>query len=234
MPGYRQYGAAVTPESGFSLSQLAGVTPRPRRPWLIPLLCAAAVIVLGIVAAIAYSAGRASVPRAALPAAVSSPTATAASAASPSTPTPSPTGGGQAAHRLGERVVSVDGTVDMTVFAYKQPVAKSAPPPDGEKGYVWGAAEVRVCVRQPSDPPVGVSEGPWSVVYTDGAIVEPSSSKYDSFPRPEYPVVGDRIIRPGRCVRGWIVFPVPAGKRPSLVEYAPESEPLPMSWRTAG
>ncbi|MGW3607734.1 hypothetical protein [Micromonospora sp. NPDC005161] len=47
---------------------------------------------------------------------------------------------------------------------------------------------------------------------------------------PEYPW-GEKELAPGRCVRGWITFPVPAKKRPVFVEYAAESETVPPRWR---
>ena len=52
------------------------------------------------------------------------------------------------------------------------------------------------------------------------SLAKASSTGYRQFPQPEYPF-GDHALAWGRCVRGWITFPVPADKRPTMVEYQP-------------
>jgi hypothetical protein len=60
---------------------------------------------------------------------------------------------------------------------------------------------------------------PWTLAYEDGTRIEPSSSTWDDFPKPEYPF--ETKLTPGRCVRGKLVFPVPENDWPHTVVYAP-------------
>jgi hypothetical protein len=146
------------------------------------------------------------------------------------TPAPSPT---DLTYPLGKRVALADGLVDAAALRYRQPVAAGAPRPDGQPGYEWAAAEVRVCLRKkPADgKPLAVSEEPWELVYPDGGAAEPSSVKYVDFPLPQYPIVPDRPMKVGRCTKGWITFAVPKGRRPSVISYAPEGATETTDWK---
>jgi hypothetical protein len=106
----------------------------------------------------------------------------------------------------------------MTAYRYRQPVAKSAPEPDGQPGYEWGALDVKVCAAADA-PESAISNEPWTLRYADATGAGPSSTGYDSFPKPEY-IWGEEQLRPGSCVRGWITFPVPEKQRPVTAEYA--------------
>jgi hypothetical protein len=181
----------------------------------------AAVLVVGAsIAAYAVTAKTAVTP--AVAAAVTS------SAAAPATTAaaPSPTPPVEQLLAMG-RTATPDPQASATVYAYKQPVARSATRPE-QAGYTWGAADVKVCA---SKEPVGnqagisVSHGPWVLAYADSTEAEPSSVGYQQFPLPEYPW-GDHDLAWGRCVRGWIVFPVPSDKRPAAVEYRPQDDPV--------
>lgn len=109
-------------------------------------------------------------------------------------------------------------TVTVAVYAYRQPSAPSAPKPD-TAGYVWGSADVQVCVKAiQGDTEIGVSWRPWALIYPDGAVVQPSNIGYRQFPTPGYPN-DDRAVPAGRCVRGWVTFEVPATSRPAMVEH---------------
>lgn len=155
-----------------------------------------------------------------------SPAATSASP-SPAAPT-SPAG--PVTHALGE-TVSFD-IASATVYSYKQPVAAGAPTPD-QDGYVWGAVDLKVCAIHPdaNTQTAYVNQVPWSLVYADSTLAQPSSVGYRQFPQPEYPS-GDTTIAWGQCIRGWITFPVPAKSRPTMVEYHPEASPTIVFWRT--
>ncbi|MBM0255511.1 hypothetical protein [Micromonospora sp. 4G55] len=169
------------------------------------------------------------------PAAAPSPTPAAATSAAPTatavaTTSPSPTAAGDTPLALGKSRPSPDGAVVSTVFAYKQPVARSAPRPDEQPNFEWGAADIKVCVNKGYiENQIVVSNSSWALTYADDTQIEASSTGYDSFPKPEYPW-GEKALAPGRCVRGWITFPVPARKRPVFVEYAADSEPVPPRW----
>jgi hypothetical protein len=131
-------------------------------------------------------------------------------------------------YQFGKRVVKADGVTDATVLNYRQPV-RAFNPPD-QPGHVWAAAEVRVCVRK-AEPKTGLSEEPWGLVYADGATYGPSPTKWDDFPLPEYPISAEKATPAGRCVRGWIVFAVPKGKKPLYVEYATQGQVSPTDWK---
>ncbi|MFB8035887.1 hypothetical protein ACFC5Z_23650 [Streptomyces sp. NPDC056004] len=105
----------------------------------------------------------------------------------------------------------------VTVLSYQQPVksAASAAEESGAKGYVWAALEVKVCSTLGE---FTTSSQPWTLAYADGARIEPSSTTYDDFPKPEY--VEDAAVGPGDCSRGKIVFPVPGDQRPARAIYA--------------
>lgn len=107
----------------------------------------------------------------------------------------------------------------VAVLAYEQPVKSvgSAAEESGAKGYVWAALEVKVCSTLGE---FTTSSQPWTLAYADGARIEPSSTTYDDFPKPEY--VDDAALAPGDCSRGKIVFPVPGNQRPAKAIYAPE------------
>jgi hypothetical protein len=70
----------------------------------------------------------------------STPAQTSAAPTTPAAPSPSPDL--DAPRPFGTRLTSPTRYVDATVFGYKQPVAKTAPRPDEQPGFVWGAAEV--------------------------------------------------------------------------------------------
>jgi len=132
-------------------------------------------------------------------------------------------------HKLGQRVSKTDPTVNGTVFRYRQPVAESAPRPDEQPRYEWGAADVRVCATKDANPKNYITNSSWTLVYADDTVIEPSSTGYQQFPLPEYPW-GEEPLVPGRCVRGWITYPVPKGKRPVFVQWSPGEEPVPPRW----
>ncbi|MEU6965460.1 hypothetical protein [Streptomyces chrestomyceticus] len=105
-----------------------------------------------------------------------------------------------------------------TVLGYTQPVSSvgNAAEEAGEQGYVWSAVEAKVCVDKGT---LLTGHANWALAYEDGAVVQPSSSMYDDFPKPEYPI--ETTVKAGRCVRGKVVFPVPGSQRPSLVTFSP-------------
>jgi hypothetical protein len=117
--------------------------------------------------------------------------------------------------KLGAKAEGPNGT--SVAHAYKQPVATKAPKPEQE-GFEWGAADVEVCSKIAGY----LNNLSWTLVYADHTRIEASSVGYQQFPLPEYPT-GDTDITAGQCIRGWITYPVPAGKRPVSVHYQPQS-----------
>jgi hypothetical protein len=158
------------------------------------------------------------------------PTSQAATEQPSETPTPTP----EQPKTLGEawEWESDDGlSGSTTALSYKQGFHSvvSADEEFGTDGYVWAALEVKVCNDATSSEPISVSNVYWTLAYADGSVVEPSSSGYDDFPRPQFPM-GDTTLRAGRCLRGKIVFPVPGGQRPEAAVYAPEGLDVPIEW----
>jgi hypothetical protein len=142
--------------------------------------------------------------------------------AAPTSASPSPSTSAPPVHPLGTAVD--DNTngfrITATVHAYRQPSAPNTEKP--ADGGEWGSADVQVCIHAtPADVPATVSWRPWALVYTDGGVVKAADVEYGTFPKPQQPN-DDRVIPPGRCVRGWVTFPARAGTRPAMVEYQPQ------------
>lgn len=60
-----------------------------------------------------------------------------------------------------------------------------------------------------------MSVGAWSLEWADGTIAE---DKWSGLITAEYPYEA-RTLNPGKCVKGWIVFTVPAKSRPAVAVY---------------
>jgi hypothetical protein len=131
---------------------------------------------------------------------------------------PSPPG-----YLLGQPATADNGQVAATVFGYKQPVAG-----DGPGGSVWGGADVQVCVQHSAIFDVSISRGPWLLLSREGKTIPASLTDDPGFPQPVYPA-DHRRLHPGDCVRGWVVFAVPATERPAAVQYAPTGT-QPINW----
>jgi hypothetical protein len=209
-------GPAPVAEEPPNPQQIAPDKPRRRRTTAIAL-SAIAVVLVGaaiVAAALLLPRGGATGSATSADAAVSTPEP----AATPVRTTEAATTG--PSRRFGERAPAnaAGFSADVAVYGYRQPVAVAQVTPDPQ-GYVWAAADVEVCARAvpSSDDQISVSWLPWSLVYSDGSVVEASQITYAGFPKPAYPV--DRIVPVGRCVRGWVVFEAPGGKRPTMVEY---------------
>jgi hypothetical protein len=121
-------------------------------------------------------------------------------------------------HALGETVASSSGFVSVTVFSYEQPAAATVPP--DRSGDEWAAADIQTCAETGSVFQATVSNAPWSLSYPDGTAVTPTRTTAAQFPQPAYPS-SPRGLAPGQCLRGWVVFAVPAGRRPQVIRYAP-------------
>jgi len=205
-----------TPEEPLYLARMAG--PERRRTGLIIGIAAGAVLLIGATVAItlvATQSGSAPAdqqPR--TPAAAGTAATTGAAQATSAVPA---TTAAQAPGplKLGTKAEGPNGTA--IVYAYKQPVAGKAPKPD-QDGFEWGAADVEICSKIAGF----LNNLSWTLVYADHTRIEASNVGYQQFPLPAYPA-GDTDITAGQCVRGWITYPVPSGKRPVGVHYQPQS-----------
>ncbi|MEU5554107.1 hypothetical protein ABZ738_30470 [Micromonospora sp. NPDC047793] len=170
------------------------------------------------------------IPVAATPVATS-----AAPVAGPTSPSPtpapstSPTGDPYAPLTMGTSTTVADGAATATVYSYRHNVATTAPRPDEQPGFVWAAADVKVYAGKDVADGISVSNLPWTLVYADDTQYDASSIGYQQFPKPKYPW-GEKLLAPGRCVRGWITFPVPGKPRSVAVEYAPDDVLVAPRW----
>ncbi|MFC1416395.1 hypothetical protein [Streptacidiphilus cavernicola] len=128
------------------------------------------------------------------------------------------------------------GTVSgaTTVLSYQQHIAVDGPTPEdafgpSSRGDIWASLDVKVCSNPQSTAPIPVADTDWTLTYSDGTRIKPSGTGYDNFPKPAFPM-GDSTVQPGRCLRGKIVFPVPAAARPVLIDYTPGGMTVPEEW----
>lgn len=116
-------------------------------------------------------------------------------------------------------------------------VIKVRQPSEGIPDYLRGDAEatgatvlVRSCVRPGGDATVLSS---YNFVARDksGAVYEASSSSWEVWPpQPQYPF-GEREVRAGDCVQGWVLLTTPAGARVTSIELSDGSGGTAAEWR---
>jgi hypothetical protein len=161
-----------------------------------------------------------------------SPTAGAGTGATLPAPAPASTAPstGPSPHPLGQKVDTDHSFVEATVYSYRQPVGQGAPAPN-PGDYAWAAADVQTCAAASSIFSASANSLNWMVVYADDTEVDSARVTYPQFPRPLYPM-GQHRLKPGECVRGWIMFGVPAGAKPLVVRFAPFGAP-PVDWVAA-
>lgn len=195
-------------EQPFRLGQMAA--PR-RRAGLIVGVAVGAVVLVGATIGVTLLATRHPAGAPVAPQAQTAVETTAAAAVVPSATSTAPVKpvvlalGGKAE---GAKVAAV-------AYAYKQPVAAKATKPD-QDGFEWGAADVEVCPKMDGY----LNNLNWVLVYADHTRIEASNVIYQQFPAPEYPAADTDVVA-GQCVRGWITYAVPAGKKPASVHYQP-------------
>ncbi|GAA5188418.1 hypothetical protein GCM10023322_39070 [Rugosimonospora acidiphila] len=129
-------------------------------------------------------------------------------------------------HAIGETVTANNGFISATVFGYDQPAAAAMAP--DRPGDEWAAADIQTCAESGSVFEATVSDGPWSLRYPDDSSIVATRTSSAQFPKPAYPS-SPQSLRPGQCLRGWVVFAVPAGKRPQIIRYAPQGA-TPVDW----
>lgn len=158
-------------------------------------------------------------------------TSTPATEATSQTPTTAPEASASKPLTLGDTHTwenaedAVSGT--SAALSYQQGIKSvgSAAEQSGTPGYVWAALELKVCSTKGL---FAATTTPWTLSYADGARVEPSSSTWDDFPKPQFPV--ETKLTPGKCVRGKVVFAVPGNSRPQSAVYAPAGFDTPVEW----
>ena len=159
-----------------------------------------------------------------------SPSAEPAAETSEPTPVPEDTATHQMVLKMGTewQFTADDGiSGSITVIDYKQGIKSVGDAAEeGATGYQWAYVELKTCSTTGT---FTVDVTPWTLAYEDGSRVEPSSTTYGDFPKPEYPF--ETTLTAGRCVRGKLVFSVPGGNTvPQNVVYAPPGIDVPQEW----
>jgi hypothetical protein len=145
------------------------------------------------------------------------------------TPSPTPTYTGPL--KLGSARTLTDPNTQfrVTVYAYRQPLHSQFPPE--RHGTTYAGADVKYCNLK-SGQATSVSWGPWSLEYSDDTTVDAVDEwSAEWFDVSLYPAVG-KTVPVGRCVRGWILFAAPKGKRPVRIMYSPDGDgtaPIPVT-----
>ncbi|WP_405438180.1 hypothetical protein [Streptomyces anulatus] len=154
---------------------------------------------------------------------------------SPTAPGPTPEPEPQTTFAIGETADIDDEpnnvSFSATVIAYTQPVKGPQAPTEDLGGDAWATAEIKVC--NVKGETFTVSQFPWSLAYEDGTRVEVSGLNGGDLPKPEFPT-NDVSVKPDRCVRGKIPFPVQSDTRPQYIVYAPDALDEPLEWTVPG
>jgi len=204
-------------EEPFTLSQMAA-PPRRRTGLIVGIAAGAAALVAATVGVtLAVTRQPAAAP---LAVAQQTPTPTPPTSGNVSTATTAPasassatTPEGPSLLKFGAKAVGPRSTT--VAYAYKQPVASNAPKPDVE-GFEWGAVDIEVCAMVAGT----ITRINWHLTYADHTVIDPSNVGYSGFPAPAFPW-DERDIAAGGCIRGWLTFAVPHGKKPLTVQYLP-------------
>jgi hypothetical protein len=65
--------------------------------------------------------------------------------------------------------------------------------------------------------PFTVGPHPWSIATSDGSTFTAASLSWGNDPKPQYP--NGPIVTAGQCVKGWLLFEIPAGTVITSVRY---------------
>lgn len=154
-----------------------------------------------------------------------------ATAAKTATAPATPNAGADGVLKMGTKKTIDDDANDVhiTVQAveYQQPYKGPQPqkPDATQGGDIWATASIKVCnIRGPI---INVSPTPWALAYEDGTSIESTGLSGGDLPKPEFPM--DRPVKAGRCAAGLIAYPVPHGKTPERIVYAPDGTD-PIEW----
>ncbi|MGH9178372.1 MAG: hypothetical protein ACRD0N_07450 [Acidimicrobiales bacterium] len=110
--------------------------------------------------------------------------------------------------RMGEDGTTRDGNT-IRVLTYHQPLDGTVL--EAGAGQEFAAVEAEICAGRRSAP--RVSPDSFKVELADG------TRRGRSYFGPKEPELDDTSLPSGQCVRGWISFEVPEGKRPAFVVF---------------
>jgi hypothetical protein len=162
-------------------------------------------------------------------AACGSPKPTASATAPPGGPavaSPSPTATGPLKLGTARTFTYPTWSARVTVYAYRQPLRSQFPPQ--QHGTTYVGADVKYCNLMSAGQNTSVSWAPWSLGFKDDTSIDSVTEwSPEWFSVPLYPAVG-KTVPVGRCVRGWVLFAAPKGKRPARIAYSPQAEDGPV------
>lgn len=112
-----------------------------------------------------------------------------------------------------------------TFYGYQQPVSVGRSLDAVAQQFVFGVADVQVCVgSKPSALAASITDRKsWVLHYADGTSTAPAAIHYPQEPSPLFPFLtsGPAVSAANSCIRGKIVYPVPRASTPNSIGYAP-------------
>jgi hypothetical protein len=112
-----------------------------------------------------------------------------------------------------------------TFYGYQQPVSVGRPLDALAQQFVFGVADVSVCLgSKPASLTAAVTDRKsWVLHYANGTIIDPAAIRYPKEPTPVFPftTTGAAPTAANSCIRGKIVYPVPRTSSPESIVYAP-------------
>jgi hypothetical protein len=128
--------------------------------------------------------------------------------------------------RLGSTQTSTDEDVTAEVTVYHASKIRSRSDMVTPSRNFYGI-DIRVCIPRATGD-VSLSPAPWTIDYADDTQATPIGEWWDGeFAQPLYPA--QRRVRPGQCVRGWVMFK-PLKGRVARISYTPSGGDT-LSWR---
>jgi hypothetical protein len=112
-----------------------------------------------------------------------------------------------------------------TFYGYQQPVSVGRRLDALAQQFVFGVADVKVClgVKPASQVASLTDRRAWVLHYANGTIIDPAAIRYPKEPTPAFPFTASSAAAEvaNSCIRGKIVYPVPRNSRPESIGYAP-------------
>lgn len=112
-----------------------------------------------------------------------------------------------------------------TLYGYQQPVSVGRALDALAQQFVFGVADVKVCLgSKPATQVASLTDRrSWVLHYANGTIIDPAAIRYPKQPAPVYPftVSPTSAGAANTCIRGKIVYPVPRTSSPVSIVYAP-------------
>jgi hypothetical protein len=140
------------------------------------------------------------------------------------TVTPTPASPASATNLAFGQAIERPGSARMTVSDFKA-FAK------GNHDTPLAGAMVQGCSI--GSDPIEFSSYPWTLATADGSTFEPMGTFYGNDPVPQYP--SQRVVAAGQCVKGWILYELPAGTAITTIRYSNSSSDTPLlgTWKVA-